>query len=56
MANPVKMSRTPVEPERLAPDLGEHSRDVLREAGYDDAKIDKMVAAKVLRDGAAPKA
>ncbi len=56
MANPVKMSRTPVEPERLAPDLGEHSRDVLREAGFDDAKIDKMVAAKVLRDGAAPKA
>ena len=32
-----------------APRVGEHSRDVLRELGYDDRAIDKMVAERSVR-------
>ena len=32
-----------------APRVGEHSREVLRELGYDDDAIDSMVAARMLR-------
>ena len=32
-----------------APRVGEHSRDVLRELGYDDGAIDKMVAERSVR-------
>src|SRR3954451_5409754 len=32
-----------------APRVGEHSREVLRELGYDDGAIDDMVAARTLR-------
>jgi crotonobetainyl-CoA:carnitine CoA-transferase CaiB-like acyl-CoA transferase len=32
---------------RPAPRLGEHSIEVLREAGYTDAEIDVMIAAGV---------
>jgi formyl-CoA transferase len=39
-------SETPVEIERLAPRLGEHSAEVLREAGYSSDEIAAMV-----RDG-----
>jgi formyl-CoA transferase len=36
---PVKMSETPPRAERRAPLLGEHTRDVLREAGFSDTEI-----------------
>ena len=32
-----------------APRVGEHSREVLRELGYDDRAIDKMVAERSVR-------
>jgi len=32
-----------------APRVGEHSREVLRDLGYDDAAIDKMIADRALR-------
>jgi crotonobetainyl-CoA:carnitine CoA-transferase CaiB-like acyl-CoA transferase len=32
-----------------APRVGEHSREVLRELGYDDAAIDRMIADKMVR-------
>ena len=32
-----------------APRVGEHSREVLRDLGYDDAAIDKMIAERALR-------
>jgi crotonobetainyl-CoA:carnitine CoA-transferase CaiB-like acyl-CoA transferase len=51
IAPPVKLHRTPAEPERLAPRQGEHTVEVLREAGLDDARIDAM-----LRDGTAVQA
>lgn len=34
---------------RHAPQLGQHSAEVLREAGYGDAEIDAMLAAGVTR-------
>jgi formyl-CoA transferase len=36
---PVKMSETPAVTRRRAPLLGEHTREVLREAGYSEAEI-----------------
>ena len=32
-----------------APRIGEHSREVLRELGYDDGAIDKMVGERSVR-------
>jgi crotonobetainyl-CoA:carnitine CoA-transferase CaiB-like acyl-CoA transferase len=44
IANPTVWSDTQPEPERLAPRLGEHSREILVEAGYSPAEIDALVA------------
>ena len=41
---PIKFSKTPSTVERGAPLAGEHSRDVLREAGFDEARIDALIA------------
>ncbi len=47
-----RFSRTPGGLERRAPAApGEHSREVLREAGFDDARIDALAAAGALRLG-----
>jgi alpha-methylacyl-CoA racemase len=40
---PVKMSRTPGDPTRPAPAFGEHTDEVLREAGYSDEEVAAMV-------------
>ena len=42
---PIKFSRTPGEVSRGAPLTGEHTREVLREAGYSDERIDALLAA-----------
>jgi crotonobetainyl-CoA:carnitine CoA-transferase CaiB-like acyl-CoA transferase len=43
---PVKLSRTPGDPARApGPGLGEHTSDVLRDAGYDDEAIARLVDA-----------
>jgi crotonobetainyl-CoA:carnitine CoA-transferase CaiB-like acyl-CoA transferase len=39
---PIKLSDTPGGVRRAAPMLGEHSRSVLRELGYDEARIDAL--------------
>jgi len=41
---PIRFSKTPSTVERGAPVVGQHSRDVLREAGFDDAAIDQLLA------------
>jgi crotonobetainyl-CoA:carnitine CoA-transferase CaiB-like acyl-CoA transferase len=51
MATPTDWSASPPAPAAPAPGLGEHSREVLREAGYGDEEIDAFVAAGVTVDG-----
>ncbi|MBV6422650.1 MAG: Acetyl-CoA:oxalate CoA-transferase [Steroidobacteraceae bacterium] len=54
-AFPVNFGSTPAGIERHAPRLGEHTREVLRESGLDDAAIDALLAsgAALTADGAA---
>lgn len=44
-ANPVKMSASPPEVRLLPPTLGQHSAEILREIGYDEARISDLVGA-----------
>ena len=48
---PVKLSETPGRIRRRAPDLGEHTREVLLEAGYNDADVDRLAEAEVVKAG-----
>jgi len=41
---PIRFSKTPSTVERGAPVVGQHSRDVLREAGFDEAAIEQLLA------------
>lgn len=54
MAVPTRFYRTPAEPTRLAPQRGEHSVEVLREAGYGEEDIEKLLALGVLQGTPAP--
>ena len=49
MATPSAWSQTPPRALRPAPRLGEHSVEILREAGYADIDIDAMIASGVTR-------
>ena len=40
--NPIKLSKTPGEIKRKAPDLGEHTDELLKESGYSEYDIAKM--------------
>jgi len=46
---PIRFSRTPSTVERGAPQIGEHSREVLTQAGFDDAAIDRLLASGAVR-------
>jgi alpha-methylacyl-CoA racemase len=48
IGSPLKLSRTPADPTRPAPALGEHTEDVLREAGFTGEEV-----ASLLDSGAA---
>lgn len=50
MAVPIHFSRTPAVPQRLAPTLGEHGRELLTETGLTTAEIDALVAQGVLHN------
>lgn len=43
MNNPVRFTQAPNSIDKLPPNLGEHSVEVLKEAGYSDAAIEKML-------------
>jgi crotonobetainyl-CoA:carnitine CoA-transferase CaiB-like acyl-CoA transferase len=47
---PLHFSKTPTEVKRPAPLLGQHTREVLREAGYSEPEIDRFVAEGVVED------
>jgi crotonobetainyl-CoA:carnitine CoA-transferase CaiB-like acyl-CoA transferase len=50
---PVHFSETPTRIDRPAPMLGEHSRELLKEYGFDDSEIDGFVASGVIEEVAA---
>lgn len=52
-AVPSEWSGTPPGPATPAPRAGAHSREVLREAGLDDTRIDALLASGAVRDGTA---
>jgi len=50
VASPIDFGGTPWTVRRVAPDIGEHTAEVLAELGYDDARIAALVADGVVND------
>ncbi len=48
IGHPIKFGRTPASVDRAAPVLGQHSREVLKEIGYDSAQIDALFEANAV--------
>jgi crotonobetainyl-CoA:carnitine CoA-transferase CaiB-like acyl-CoA transferase len=48
LQEPVKLSRTPLTIRRRAPQLGEHTDQILQELGYDAAAIATLRADRVV--------
>ena len=44
---PAKLARTPGTVRRRPPRFGQHTREVLREAGYAEAEIDALIRAGI---------
>jgi formyl-CoA transferase len=51
VASPLWLEGVDKVPPRLAPELGEHSVEILREQGYGDADIDALLEARVIIQG-----
>ena len=49
IGTPLKLSRTPLDPRRRAPRLGEHTDEVLGDLGYDTAEVARLRAAGAVR-------
>ena len=49
LGSPIKMSATPPNVTGRAPLLGEHTREVLGEAGYSNSEIDAFVRQNAIR-------
>jgi crotonobetainyl-CoA:carnitine CoA-transferase CaiB-like acyl-CoA transferase len=43
LGHPLKLSRTPAQPDRPAPAFGEHTAEALREVGYGEEEIEAML-------------
>ena len=48
---PIRFSKTPSKVERGAPVAGQHTEEILKDAGYDDAAIASLVASGVIATG-----
>jgi crotonobetainyl-CoA:carnitine CoA-transferase CaiB-like acyl-CoA transferase len=53
VASPLQVSGAPTVPPRYPPGLGEHSTEILRELGYADKEIDRLLASRTVVQGAA---
>jgi len=49
LGSPIKLSVTPADPSRRAPGLGEHTDEILREIGLDDASVETLRARAIVR-------
>lgn len=49
LGSPIKMSATPPEVRRRAPQLGEHTDEILRQAGFSDGDVEALRTAKAIR-------
>lgn len=52
LSTPADFSRTPWSPRRVAPEIGEHTLEVLRELGYDENRIEALLASGAVSDRA----
>ncbi|HEX2526059.1 MAG TPA: CoA transferase [Geminicoccus sp.] len=48
---PIRFSKTPSTVDRGAPIAGQHTREVLKEAGFDDARIEQLLASGAIAQG-----
>ena len=46
---PIQMSKTPLRPQRASPALGEHTDELLRSIGYDDARVAELRERGIVR-------
>jgi crotonobetainyl-CoA:carnitine CoA-transferase CaiB-like acyl-CoA transferase len=51
---PARFSDSPAGIHRMPPRLGEHTREVLQEAGFATEEIDRLIATKAVACEAAP--
>ena len=47
--NPLRLSDAPFQVHRLAPQLGEHTRELMRDVGYSDDDIATLATAKAIK-------
>jgi alpha-methylacyl-CoA racemase len=47
LGTPIHLRERPASLRTVAPELGEHTRELLREAGYDEAEVDELIAGGV---------
>ena len=51
ISTPVDFHGTPAEPRSLAPKLGEHTAEILKELGLSESEIDSMHSSGIVIDG-----